>query len=73
MFEKKKKKCQHNINKPNTTVKLLDNFKTMVVPDTKYGVCVCCGKSFEFDSNNKIIRKGGRSNVNDRGDKRQAE
>ena len=47
MFERKKGKCQHNINKPNTTVKLLDNFKTMVVPDTKYGVCVCCGKSFE--------------------------
>lgn len=73
MFEVKKKKCQHNIGKPNTTVKLLDNFKTMVVPDTKYGVCVCCGKSFEFDINNKIIRKGGRSNVDDRGDKRQAE
>ena len=47
MDETKKKKCQHNIGKPNTTVKLLDNFKTMVVPDTKYGVCVCCGKSFE--------------------------
>lgn len=73
MFEAKNKKCQHNINKPNTTVKLLDNFKTMVVPDTKYGFCVCCGKSFEFNKDNKIIRKGGRSNVNDRGDKRQAE
>ena len=35
MDEIKKKKCQHKINKPNTTVKLLDNFKTMVVPDTK--------------------------------------
>ena len=73
MFETKNKKCQHNINNPNATVKLLDNFKTMVVPDTKYGVCVCCGKSFEFNSNNKIIREGGRSNVDDRGDKRQAE
>ena len=73
MGDIKKKKCQHNINKQNTTVKLLDNFKTMVVPDMKYGVCVCCGKSFEFDNNNKITRKGGRSNVNDRGDKRQAE
>ncbi len=73
MNDIKIKKCQHNINKPNATVKLLDDFKTMVVPDTKYGVCVCCGKSFEFDSNNKIIRKGGRSNVDDRGDKRQAE
>lgn len=73
MGDIKKKKCQHNINKPNATVKFLDNFKTMVVPDTKYGVCVCCGKSFEFDANNKIIKKGGRSNVNDRGDKRQAE
>ena len=55
MDEIKKKKCQHNINKPNTTVKLLDNFKTMVVPDTKYGVCVCCGKSFEYDIYNKKI------------------
>ncbi len=64
MFEEKKKKCQHNINKPNTTVKLLDNFKTMVVPDAKYGVCVCCGKSFEFDINNKIIKKGEAGDVN---------
>lgn len=64
MFERKKKKCQHNISKPNTTVKLLDNFKTMVVPDTKYGVCVCCGKSFEFDINNKIIKKGEAADVN---------
>lgn len=65
MNDIKIKKCQHNINKPNATVKLLDNFKTMVVPDAKYGVCVCCGKSFEFDNNNKIIRKGGRSDVDD--------
>ena len=64
MDEIKKKKCQHNISKPNTTVKLLDNFKTMVVPDTKSGVCVCCGKSFEFDINNKIIKKGEAADVN---------
>ena len=64
MDEIKKKKCQHNISKPDTTVKLLDNFKTMVVPDTKYGVCVCCGKSFEFDINNKIIKKGEAADVN---------
>lgn len=64
MFRRKKKKCQHNISEPNTTVKLLDNFKTMVVPDTKYGVCVCCGKSFEFDINNKIIKKGEAADVN---------
>lgn len=63
MFEDKKKRCQHKIGKPNTTVKLLDNFKTMVVPDTKYGVCVCCGKSFEFDINNKIIKKGEAADV----------
>lgn len=63
MFEDKKKRCQHKIGKPNTTIKLLDNFKTMVVPDTKYGVCVCCGKSFEFDINNKIIRKGEAADV----------
>ena len=55
MFGRKKKKCQHNINKLNTTIKLLDNFKTMVVPDTKYGVCVCCGKSFEFKENGEEI------------------
>ena len=64
MFGRKKKKCQHDIDKLNTTVKLLDNFKTMVVPDTKYGVCVCCGKSFEFDINNKIIKKGEAADVN---------
>lgn len=63
MLETKKKKCKHNIGKPNTTVKLLDNFKTMIVPDTKYGVCVCCGKSFEFDKNNKIIKKGEATDV----------
>ena len=64
MFGRKKKKCQHNINKLNTTIKLLDNFKTMVVPDTKHGVCACCGKSFEFDINNKIIKKGEAGDVN---------
>lgn len=63
MFEEKKKRCQHKIGKPNTTVKLLDNFKTMVVPDTKYGVCVCCGKGFEFDKDNKIIWKGEAADV----------
>ena len=63
MDEIKKKKCQHNINKPNTTVKILDNFKTMVVLDTKHGVCVCCGKSFEFNINNKIIEKGEAGDV----------
>ena len=63
MDEIKKKKCQHKINKPNTTVKLLDNFKTMVVPDTKYGVCVCCGERFEFNKDNKIIRKGEAGDV----------
>ena len=64
MFGRKNEKCQHEINELNTTVKLLDNFKTMVVPDTKYGVCVCCGKSFEFDINNKIIKKGEAADVN---------
>ena len=64
MNDIKIKKCQHNIKKPDATVKLLDNFKTMVVPDTKYGVCVCCGKSFEFDINNKIIKKGEAADVN---------
>ena len=64
MFGRKKKKCQHNMNKLNTTIKLLDNFKRMVVPDTKYGVFVCCGKSFEFDINNKIIEKGEAGDVN---------
>ena len=63
MFGRKKKKSQHNINKPNTTVKLLDNYKTMVVTDTKYGVCVSCGKSFEFKKDNKIIRKGEAADV----------
>ena len=64
MLEAKKKRCEHNIGKPNTTVKLLDNFKTMIVPDIKYGVCVCCGKSFEFDKDNKIIKKGEAGDVN---------
>lgn len=64
MNDIKIKKCQHNIKKPDATVKLLDNFKTMVVPDTKYGVCVCCGKSFEFTKDNKIIKKGEAGDVN---------
>ena len=64
MDEIKKRKCQHNIDKPNTTVKLLENFKTMIVPDTKYGVCVCCGKRFGFNKDNKIIKKGEASDVN---------
>lgn len=70
MFEKIKKKCVHNLEKADSTIKILKNFKTMAVPDTNYGVCVCCGKSFEF-KDNKTFKKGGRSDVDDRGDERQ--
>lgn len=71
MFEKTKKKCVHNLEKAGSTIKILGDFKTMAVPDTNYGICVCCGKTFEF-KNNKISQKGGRSDVDDRGDERQA-
>lgn len=72
MFGRKKKKCQHNINKPNTTVKLLDNFKTMVVPDMKYGVCVCCGKKFKIKNKRKLKGKEELNDANVGGNESEA-
>lgn len=64
-IKKNKKKCVHNITKDNTTIKILEGFLTMVTPDVKQGVCTCCGRSFEFGKDNKIKKKGERSNADD--------
>lgn len=41
-------RCIHNTKKKNTSIMILDKFKTMACPDITYGVCTVCGKSFEF-------------------------
>ena len=51
---KKNPNCVHDFWKENSTIQILDNFTTMVVPDTKYGVCVCCGKKFKVQSKRSI-------------------
>lgn len=58
MGRTKKKRCQHNISKPNTTVKILENFRTMAVPDVRYGVCICCGKKFKISKIQNLQGKG---------------
>lgn len=59
MRKRKSLNCVHNLDKENSTIKILENFRTMVVPDIRYGVCLRCGQKFEFDTNNKILREGG--------------
>lgn len=55
---KKNTNCVHDFGKENSTVQILDNFMTMVVPDTTYGICVCCGKKFKINKNIKRKLKG---------------
>lgn len=52
-------KCIHDLDREDSTVRILENFKTMVVPDIRYGVCLCCGRKFEFTEDNKILEEGG--------------
>lgn len=57
MRVKKNPDCIHDFGKENSTIQILDNFMTMVVPDTKYGVCVCCGKKFKIKNKTKLKGK----------------
>lgn len=59
MRKRKNPNCVHDLDKENSTIKILENFRTMVVPDVRYGVCLCCGRKFKFDTNNKILKEGG--------------
>lgn len=59
---KKNPNCVHDFGKENSTVQILDNFMTMVVPDTMYGVCVCCGKRFKIKNKRKLK---GKEELND--------
>lgn len=61
MRENKNPNCVHDFGKENSTIQILDNFITMVVPDTKYGICVCCGKKFEINN----AKNKGKEELND--------
>lgn len=63
MRVKKNPNCVHDFGKENSTIQILDNFMTMVVPDTKYGVCVCCGKKFKIRNNKRKLK--GKEELND--------
>lgn len=59
MRKRKNPNCVHDLDKENSTIKILENFRTMVVPDVRYGICLCCGQKFKFSINNKILKEGG--------------
>ena len=40
-------KCNHRVKSKNTSIVLL-NRKSFTIPERIYGVCKCCGKSFEY-------------------------
>lgn len=46
-------KCDHRVSSPNSSILFVEDFITMTYPQTMYGVCKCCGKSFEFIKNEK--------------------
>lgn len=56
--QNQKQQCVHDFNKSNSTVKILENFRTMVVPDVRYGVCICCGKKFKISDKQNLQGKG---------------
>lgn len=56
--QNQKQQCAHDFSKSNSTVKILENFRTMVVPDVRYGVCVCCGKKFKISNIQNLQGKG---------------
>lgn len=56
--QNQKPQCVHDFSESNSTVKILENFRTMVVPDVRYGVCICCGKKFKISDKQNLQGKG---------------
>ena len=61
MRKMKNPDCVHDLEKENSTIKILQNFRIMAVPDVRYGICLCCGQKFKFtiDHQNLNLEKGG--------------
>lgn len=41
-------KCNHKPKALNSSIKLLNDFKTFVFPKRIYGICEFCGKNFTY-------------------------
>lgn len=61
MGKMKNPDCVHDLEKENSTIKILQNFRIMTVPDVRYGICLCCGQKFKFkiDRQNLNLEEGG--------------
>ena len=61
MGKMKNPDCVHDLEKENSTIKILQNFRIMTVPDVRYGICLCCGQKFKFkiDHKNLNLEEGG--------------
>ena len=55
MRKMKNPDCVHDLEKENSTIKILQNFRIMTVPDVRYGICLCCGQKFKFKENGAEI------------------
>lgn len=70
MARTKKKKCCHVIDSELSTVRMLEGFMAMVVPDMRYGVCTVCGQSLKFIKNNTTGKEEVLKDVDDGGNKK---
>ena len=59
MGKMKNPDCVHDLEKENSTIKILQNFRIMTVPDVRYGICLCCGQKFKFKIDHQNLEVGG--------------
>ena len=59
MGKMKNPDCVHDLEKENSTIKILQNFRIMTVPDVRYGICLCCGQKFKFKIDHQNLEEGG--------------
>ena len=59
MGKMKNPDCVHDLEKENSTIKILQNFRIMTVPDVRYGICLCCGQKFKFEIDHQNLEEGG--------------
>ena len=59
MGKMKNPDCVHDLEKENSTIKILQNFRIMTVPDVLYGICLCCGQKFKFKIDHQNLEEGG--------------
>ena len=59
MGKMKNPDCVHDLEKENSTIKILQNFRIMTVPDVRYGICLCCGHKLQFKIDHQNLEEGG--------------